>query len=519
MFVEGSVYNPNVNLLAVLKVSVEFTAAGTAVPFYNINIMKLYRSLSRGYSMVIVCEFIYVLILLQLLYSISKGTYKERKAYYRRVLSWMDIVFFLNGLVVLSLYFIRARFISQAVETLAKDQVSYVGFADLASYVELLVYLLALADFIAILKFLHFMSFTRSVKLLSETIFQCFVQMQSFSVMFFVVVMAYVLLAYTVFGAYLEGYMDIPSTIGSIFSLLMGVFEISEFELQPDFKMLGRFFFSSFTSIMIFLYMNFFITIINSVYHGVQTDERLAAGESDLFGTIFKKFMAASGIQPPPKRPEPVVENPTDAELQWDLHVQYITTNQMKRLKQSIRSVQADDETWDLYLTKTLEQYVESSHEGDQQQQQLILGNTDALPGKSDATIGGDRGAPDGIHETLDTSSRKSARFQEDGGCDDGDCPRRDASLVEPDSDQSAHEELAIVEPEQDSLPEPPQIRRLRDLISQKEAELGAAVDDNERARQEKIIGCLRDLLTTSLRQVEEQKEAQGRGLADESSA
>ena len=525
VFVEGSMYNPSVNLLAVLKVSVEFTATGAAVPTFNINIMSLYRSLSPGYTLFVTCEFIYTLILVQLLYSIIRGIYKERKQYFSRVLSWMDVVFFLNGIVVISLYIVRARFVSQAVDILSKDQVSYIGFADLAAYVEMVVYLLALADFIAILKFLHFLSFTRSVKLLSETIFRCFVQLQSFSVLFFVTVMAYAVLAYTVFGAYLDGYMDVSSTIGSLFSLLMGVFDHEDFELQSDFKVLGRFFFSTFSSVMLFLFMNFFITIINFVYKEVQSDDDLKKNEYDLFASVFNKILITTGIQAPPKREIPVIEEQTTTEIQWDFHVQYILNSQMRRLRKHVNSLKADDGMWDLYLTEYMRGQMMpknvSEIEGERGPEIPTLRFTESLPGNPDVLPGQSTRLPVNAvrsEEWLeDTSTNEEPAVEQCHSLDSASFAEYDSQSNEetiPAEEASNNEEppkdgsLEVLTHEQETRSVSPQVEKLRNLISKKEKELQmleseGKLDENERTRQVKIISCLEELLDRALLQDE----------------
>lgn len=353
VFIEGAVYNPNTNLVGVMETVIEVTPANGLLPRTNLKIFRLFAELNPSYALNSACEFLTLGIVLYTLYKIIKGIYMRKKDHFREVISWLDMIFFLNGIAIAVVYILREMLLKRAVQALHKKE-SFLNVSECGMMSEQLVFLYAFAAFIAILKFVHFLSFTRIVQLLSTTIYRSVAELQSFAVMLFTVFMGYVSLAHTIYGPYLEDYRSVSSTSASLTCLMMGVFDFTDFISQTDYKMVGYFFFSTFTSSMIFIFTNMIVTIINVVHKDVCEDKDLKKDQIKFFDIILHRLLTLTGFRGPPQRDEPIIEEPPISEMQWNSSVQYLMDNQLKRLHRLVNSIYIQDEMEDTIFINQL---------------------------------------------------------------------------------------------------------------------------------------------------------------------
>ena len=432
VFIEGALYNPNTNLIGVMETGIEVTSANILLPRVNIISFRLIADLNPSYAFYSACEFLFFGILLFTMYAIVKGIYQRKKAYFRETISWLDIIFFVDGVAIVVVYILRASRLKHAVNVLNKDQESFLNFSECASYSETLVVLYALADFIAILKFIHFLSFTRCVQLLSTTIYRSVVELQSFAVMLFTVYMGYASLAFTIYGPYLEDYRSFSTTLGSLSSLLMGVFDHNDFTSQTDYKVTGYFFFASFSCSMMFVFTNIVITIINCVHKDVSSDEDLRKNEENFFNIIIERLLILTGFQGPPKHEEQVIEEPPISELQWNLNVQYIMDSQLKRLNGLVNAIYIHDEVEDILLTSHVSgnhgnlanQVAECEQGGIRAKTNLNsdqLSNAESIPLQLNTTSasGQQNNSIETISQLIVKKTEELTRLEDEGNCDE----------------------------------------------------------------------------------------------------
>ena len=461
IFIEGTVYNPNVNLIGVMETVIEFTSANILLPRVNFMIFRLYADLNPSYAFYSACEFLFFGILLYTCYTIIKGIYQRRKEYFRNAISWLDMIFFCNGIAIVVVYILREARLKSAIGVLKKDQESFLNFSECALCSEELVFLFAFAAFIAILKFINFLSFTRCVQLLSTTIFRSIVELQSFAVMLLAIYMAYASMAFTIYAPYLEEYKSVPSTLGALTCVVMGVFDYTDFTSITDYKIVGYFFFASFSTSMIFIFTNIVITIINIVHKDVCEDEELKQEEGNFFNAILDRLVILMGFRGPPKREEPIIQEPSIAELQWKLNVQYITENQLNRLNRLINSVYTHDAMEDVLITN----YLYRKREKETQSAPIM--------------IDGDRDS--GVKQDLECEERLQAKV--------------DANVNQklPAKTKSTHPETALTSPNNST-------EAITQLIAKKKEELTLLQEEGNSNEREillrvKVIKCLQELL------------------------
>lgn len=475
VIIEGAIYNPNTNLIGVVETAVEVTSAAAFLPRVDFKIFRLFATLNPSYAFNSACEILFFVILLYTLYTIIKGIYSNRKAYFRQTISWLDMIFFVNGFAIVVVYIVRESKLKSAVATLKVDQEWFINFSECGLYNEVIVYLYAFADFIAILKLINLLSFARCGQLLSTTVYRSLVELQSFAVMLFAILMAYTSMAFTIYGPYLEDYRSVSATLASLTSIVMGVFDYTDFTSQPDYKVVGYFFFVTFASSMIFIFTNVVITIINVVHKTVSGDEDIKKNDADFFNIILDRLLIFTGFREPPTREEPVIDEPSIAELQWNWHVQYVMDNQINRLNGLVNSIYTHDEMEEISIVRVFSPIPEVVHKP-------VTGH-------------GYQGNQCDMFSNAATAGQTKAPERVRGDNDKTDSPNQVVLIKK--SDQRLPNVSA-------SESQKTSIETISDLITKKTEELErlekeGVCDETERLRRVKVIRCLQDLLNKTM--------------------
>lgn len=468
VFIEGAIYNPNTNLIGVIETGVEVTSGNAFLPRVDFKIFRLFARLDPSYAFNSACELLFFVIILYTLYTIIKGIYQRRKEYFYETVSQLDIILFVDGVAIVVVYVVRESKLKSAVATLKSDQEWFMDFSQCASYNETLVILYAFADFVAILKFIHFLSFTRVVQLLSTTIAKSVVELQSFAVMLFAIYMAYSSMAFTIFAPYVEDYRSFSATLASLSCLVMGVFDHTDFTSQSDYKTVGYFFFTTFSASMIFIFTNVVITIISVVHQDVCTDEELKKNQDSFFNIILDRVLIFTGLKGPPVREEPEIEEPSISEIQWNSNVNYIENSQLKRFKGLIKSIYDYDEIENISLIRAYTCTWERK----------TIRENSGYQGDTSRSNAADQSNNDEHGRTNDTKSQSQ-----------GESVAKDEQQLE--SPSSMEENNSPAE-------------TLTKLIAKKTEELRrleeqGVCDEKERLRCVRVIECLQDLLKKSV--------------------
>ena len=275
VFVEISIYNAQVNLFAIAIFLTEWLPTNGVIFFNNIKVARLYRYGNNSSLMTVVCEIFMVVIMSVLIYNTVKNMYRLRRAYLRDKWNLLELLTILLFLGSLAAFFNRSRLTDKAIADMKEDQNVFVSLSPVATWDELLTYLLGSLVFFANIKLLKMIRFNHRVYVLSRTLAISCEPLGSFMVVFLVFYIAYAQFVYLVFGGSLDQYASFIVTLESLFNTIMGGFDFMALE-ESD-KVLGPIFFFSFMMSMVMILMNVFLAIL--------MDSFVEACEEDLQST------------------------------------------------------------------------------------------------------------------------------------------------------------------------------------------------------------------------------------------
>ena len=288
IFVEIAIYSPQVNLFGVATFLTEWIPTNGIIYFNNIKVARLYRYGNNFHIVMLVCEIFLAIFFAVFLYTEIKQFYKLRKEYFKDPWNWLEIsqiILILTGAAALLQ---RTFFTQRAINRMKSNPGQFISFIQATTWDEIFGYLLAFLVFFANLKLLKLLRFNHRIYLFTKTLSKAAMPLFSFLIVFFVFYIAYSILHYFLFGPVLDEYKSFVTTIETLFSTVMGVFD---FEIiRENNRILGPIIFFSFNMIMVMILMNVFLTILMDAFAEVQADENLKSKDYEVIEYMLQQF-------------------------------------------------------------------------------------------------------------------------------------------------------------------------------------------------------------------------------------
>ncbi|XP_033100634.1 polycystic kidney disease protein 1-like 2 [Anneissia japonica] len=351
VFVEFSVYNPEVNLFGVVNMFVEFLPTGSLIPYERIDVIHLLRTFT-GFSMfVILSEGVFIGFLVFFIFKEVNNFRREGKAYFYKFWNWIEFLIIAISVAAVVLYFYR-HYVTKEIVNKVKIQGSkkYIKLQYVANWNEVFMYMLGTVVFLATTKFLKLLRFNRRMALLSSTLGACAKDLFYFGIMFFIIFFAFVSIFYQLFVADLFDFSGIVYTMESLMGTLLGAFDFQSISSASG--LLGSIFFFLYIAFMPFLLINMFITILNEAFTEVKHDIDQTANDYEMVDFIMRYFKCLIGMN---KSRDLLHENNKDVDNQPTSEIDEKISdfpNKVDHLLDTIAKVYFDAEKTDDMITK-----------------------------------------------------------------------------------------------------------------------------------------------------------------------
>ncbi|XP_019644234.1 PREDICTED: polycystic kidney disease protein 1-like 2 [Branchiostoma belcheri] len=259
VMVETTLYNPDANLFSVVTFLVEFTYYGNAFPSASISTLRLFQT---SQILLIALKGVMVLFLFIFVYREGKQLVASPFEYLQDVWNWVELLVILAGFSTLAVYFQTQSVIDQVSEPGSHTQFSVYRRA--AGWVEVYTYVTAALICCVTLKLVRLIRFNKVVQVLFGTISTSFKPLTGFMMVVAIILMAYTQMGSLLFGANLQTYSSIGSSLASICLMTIGSFDTAE--LTEVSWIYGPIFFFLFQVTMQFFLMTMFMAILMDTY-------------------------------------------------------------------------------------------------------------------------------------------------------------------------------------------------------------------------------------------------------------
>ncbi|RWS31890.1 polycystic kidney disease protein 1-like protein 2-like protein [Leptotrombidium deliense] len=295
VFAEFSVYNPQVNLFAVITIVGEFQPGGGVLPNYRIEIVRLINH-HQGFGLfVIICELSFVAFIVYFTIREFRNWRRERHSYFGSYWNWAEIFVILASYSAVVLYFYRLILTYKILKIFDKTHGNaYIKLQFVAQIDELFGYIMAFTIFIGILKFIRLLRFNKRMGILYSTLHQCSKDLKSFCTVFLLVFFAFVQMFYLLFGLALKDFSSLVNAAETTFGMVTGKFDFDA--MCAANRVLGPITFFIFVLIAQIILINVFLTLIISAFETVKHDIGKQSNEFEIVSFMMRKAKELLGI-------------------------------------------------------------------------------------------------------------------------------------------------------------------------------------------------------------------------------
>ncbi|XP_035695689.1 uncharacterized protein LOC118429314 [Branchiostoma floridae] len=201
VFVEFSLYSPSSSLFIAVTVVIEFTTVGDVTKHPRIQSVRLH-----GVDpVVITCKALYCMFVLYFIGREGRRIRRKRREYFRSFWNCVEVPFIALEVSAIVLYGVRTTFSNDALYML-KERGGFVNFQSAAWWNDVYSYVISCLVFASIVKFLTLLRFNGRMAMLSYVIRRATNELVQFTVMFFVIFLAYCQVTYLLLGTVLAGF-------------------------------------------------------------------------------------------------------------------------------------------------------------------------------------------------------------------------------------------------------------------------------------------------------------------------
>ncbi|CAF0940715.1 unnamed protein product [Adineta steineri] len=305
VFIQLTLYNPNVQLLTAVTLLAEFLPTGgvhTTARFEPINFYTFQSILQ------LVCTILYIFFIVYFMIIEIRLVFKLRLKYFHQFWSIIQLGIIGCSLGNIGVYFWRFQEANRISE-LFKETNGYVYInLQLAVYVnDILTFLLGYCCFFSMIKFVQLLRFNQRVSLFTQTIKSCAKALILFSIMFAIIFISYLSLFYLLFVSKLSSCSSLLRTGQMLFEMTLMKFNASKI-IEAD-AFLGPFCFTLFIFVVVFVCLSMFVSIINDSFRhtkGYENEDQI------ILSFMLEKFLRWTGLK---KQTQPETQDERDCRM------------------------------------------------------------------------------------------------------------------------------------------------------------------------------------------------------------
>eukprot|EP00094_Tigriopus_californicus_P009732 TCALIF_09381-PA protein Name:"Similar to PKD2 Polycystin-2 (Bos taurus)" AED:0.09 eAED:0.09 QI:23/1/1/1/0.9/0.90/11/108/699 len=293
--VDFTVYNANINLFCIVKLTFEFPATGGILPFSSFRTVKLLRYVTAWDYFILACELIFCGFIFYYVVEEALEIRKHKYSYFKSVWNMLDLTVIIISIVCIFLNLYTHVVVESKLQDLLAQPDQYADFTSLGMWSKQNNNAVAICVFFAWIKLFKYISFNKTMTQLSSTLSRCAKDVAGFGVMFFIVFFAFAQLGYLLFGTQVKDFSSFSDAIFTLLRTILGDFDFAAIE-QAN-RVLGPIFFLSYVFFVFFVLLNMFLAIINDTYSEVKAEiagqknefeigDYLKRGYNNVLGTV-----------------------------------------------------------------------------------------------------------------------------------------------------------------------------------------------------------------------------------------
>jgi len=294
IFHEVNIYNANTNLMMIFTMVSEILNTGGWNYFDNVQAIRLYRWQGGIGGLVAVADIIFMIVTFVGLYKLIKTCRKEGvKNYLKSAWNFLHAFVTIFSICTFSCVFARVGAVMWAMKQYKQDPEVFVSFAYLG---QLDYFVQAFIGFVVMatnLEFLRLLRFNKKIGLLTATIRQSMKPLASFGLIFIVIFLSYVSLAFLLFNSQLQDYSNFGISVVSLTRMFLGQFDVPAYRSVAP--VLGPMLFFTYMIAIQMVLINMFIGIICETFEEVRMDIEKQSNDHEIMSFMTNRFKKIAG--------------------------------------------------------------------------------------------------------------------------------------------------------------------------------------------------------------------------------
>ena len=215
--------------------------------------------------------------------------YRKRCAYFRDVWNWVEILQIIFSFLVVVFYVIKSKMVLKSAIKVKENPFVPVSFGEAITWHHAENAVLAIAVFIVTVKLLRMIRFNPHISIMMTSFRVSRGLIFSYSIIFIIIFLSYAQFGLLAFGSDIPRYSTFQRTLYSEFLMCLGG-KMDLAELMRVNRVLGPLFGFSFNMLMAFIFLNFFIAILNDSYEGVKDNTDKQSEEFEMADFILDRL-------------------------------------------------------------------------------------------------------------------------------------------------------------------------------------------------------------------------------------
>ena len=309
VIIQLNLYNPNLRLFTSVVLLVEFLATGALYPQIRIDPIDFSStsfsssslnpsSLSSALTSLpqLICFLLYITLILYSMVEEFRLFSRLKRKYFLRCWSYVEVGIISCSWTAVAIYIWRYQQSKDLGERFQQTRGFVYINLQLSTYVnDLFTFLLAFCCFFGTIRCLRLGQYNRRLALFSRTLQLAVKELLSFSLMFSIVVVAFLCLFYFLFNSKLHSCATFFQTAQMLSQMALMKFDATE--LAHSATYLGPLSFSLFILLVVFVCLSMFLSIINESVRRARLN--IGEDQDEIFTFIWKKFTRWTGLSKP----------------------------------------------------------------------------------------------------------------------------------------------------------------------------------------------------------------------------
>lgn len=294
VFVEFTTYEPASSLFNAVKLLFErFPNGGT-------NTIKQFKTLTvyspqdphfRGFYES--CQLFFILLILCRVGTEIGKIYQHGSIYFRDPWRWLELLLLGCSLASLAMFFLKESYTSEFVKEVRKNPFQSWSTDNIALWSDVEVVLLSVVVFLVTMKMLRIIRFNTHIIQMRMTLGIAGKYFWSFSIVFIIVITAYVILVTLTFGKNIYEYHSFLQSFSSVLLMIIGG-KAPFYKLRKVSFVIGPLFMFGYMVSIVMILLNMFLAILNDAY--TESRERGQGGLEELELSNFLKRTAEKAV-------------------------------------------------------------------------------------------------------------------------------------------------------------------------------------------------------------------------------